>query len=67
MTAKSTTARPADRLEVTVVVPTFNERANVAKLVSKVDAVLTGKRWQIIFVDEQSTGWRRPRGQIHRS
>jgi dolichol-phosphate mannosyltransferase len=45
---------PADRLELTIVVPTFNERANVAELVSKVDAVLAGTHWQIIFVDDNS-------------
>lgn len=44
----------AARLELTVVVPTFNERANVAKLVSKLDAVLAGVSWQVIFVDDNS-------------
>lgn len=53
-TAQTKTTTPSERLEVTVVVPTFNERANVAKLVSKVEAVLSGKRWQIIFVDDNS-------------
>lgn len=42
------------RLELTVVVPTFNERANVAKLVAKLDAVLAGVSWQVIFVDDNS-------------
>ncbi len=53
-TAPTRSALPADRLEVTVVVPTFNERANVARLVSKVETVLAGKHWQIIFVDDNS-------------
>jgi dolichol-phosphate mannosyltransferase len=44
----------ASRLELTVVVPTFNERANVAKLVSKIEAVLAGVSWQVIFVDDNS-------------
>jgi len=52
--AQTNPATANDRLEVTVVVPTFNERANVAKLVSKVGAVLTGRQWQIIFVDDNS-------------
>lgn len=41
-------------LELTVVVPTFNERDNVRKLISLVEAALTGRRWQIIFVDDNS-------------
>ena len=42
------------RLELTVVVPTFNERENVAKLIAKLDAVLVGVTWQVIFVDDNS-------------
>ena len=42
------------RLELTIVVPTFNERANVAKLVSKLETVLAGVAWQVIFVDDNS-------------
>ena len=41
-------------LALTVVVPTFNERANVAKLVGKIGAVLGGVGWQVIFVDDNS-------------
>ena len=53
------TSRPpqpegAARLQLTVVVPTFNERANVAKLVAKLDHVLAGVVWQVIFVDDNS-------------
>ena len=40
--------------ELTVVVPTFNERANVDRLVAKLDACLTGVAWQAIFVDDNS-------------
>jgi len=45
---------PTSRLELTVVVPTFNERDNVTKLVSKLDSVLAGVVWQVIFVDDNS-------------
>ena len=41
-------------LELAVVVPTFNERANVAALVAKLDAALTGRNWEAIFVDDNS-------------
>ena len=39
---------------LSVVVPTFNERDNVAKLFSKLDATLTGIAWEVIFVDDNS-------------
>jgi dolichol-phosphate mannosyltransferase len=41
-------------LELAVVVPTFNERANVAALVAKLDAALAGRNWEAIFVDDNS-------------
>jgi dolichol-phosphate mannosyltransferase len=40
--------------ELTVIAPTFNERDNVAPLVEKLDAVLQGIRWEVIFVDDDS-------------
>jgi dolichol-phosphate mannosyltransferase len=40
--------------ELTVVSPTFNERANIRPLVAKLDAALKGVAWQIIFVDDNS-------------
>lgn len=45
---------PASGLELTVVVPTFNERANVRKLIGLVEAALGQTRWQVIFVDDDS-------------
>ncbi len=44
----------AASLELTVVVPTFNERENVARLIAKLDEVLAGVVWQVIFVDDNS-------------
>jgi len=41
-------------LELAIVVPTFNERANVAALVAKLDAALAGREWEAIFVDDNS-------------
>lgn len=40
--------------ELTVVVPCFNERANVAPLVEKLSAALRGLRWEVVFVDDDS-------------
>ena len=40
--------------ELTVVTPTFNERANVARLVDKLDTALAGIAWEVIFVDDDS-------------
>jgi len=41
-------------LELAVVVPTFNESANVHELVSRLDRVLDGIAWEVIFVDDDS-------------
>lgn len=41
-------------LELAVVVPTFNESANVPLLVAKLDAALAGRGWEVIFVDDDS-------------
>ncbi|HEY5790891.1 MAG TPA: glycosyltransferase family 2 protein [Gammaproteobacteria bacterium] len=41
-------------IELTVVVPTFNERANVAPLVELLDAALAGVEWEVLFVDDDS-------------
>jgi dolichol-phosphate mannosyltransferase len=43
-----------DALELAVVIPTFNERANVPVLIAKLDAALAGRRWEAIFVDDDS-------------
>ncbi len=40
--------------ELTVIVPTFNERANVDRLLEKLDAALTGVAWEAVFVDDDS-------------
>jgi dolichol-phosphate mannosyltransferase len=40
--------------ELSVVVPTFKERGNVAELVRRLDAALAGIAWEAIFVDDNS-------------
>src|ERR1700742_5097420 len=44
----------AESAELSVVLPTFKERDNVAELVRRLDAALTGLRWEAIFVDDNS-------------
>ena len=41
-------------VQLSVVVPTFNERANVARLVEKLDESLSALSWEAIFVDDGS-------------
>ena len=40
--------------ELTVVVPTLNERDNIAPLVELLDTALAGIAWEVIFVDDDS-------------
>ncbi len=41
-------------IELSIIVPTFNESANVGRLLESIDAVLAGIRWELIFVDDAS-------------
>jgi dolichol-phosphate mannosyltransferase len=52
----SSRARPADgdAIELTVVVPTFNEAGNVPILVERLAKVLAGLSWEVVFVDDDS-------------
>ena len=40
--------------ELTVVVPCYNERANIRPLVARLEAALATLRWEVIFVDDAS-------------
>ena len=44
--------RPAP--ELTIVVPTFNEKANIPLLVERLARLLTACDWEVIFVDDNS-------------
>ena len=46
--------RPLGSLELSVVVPCFNERPNVAPMIAKLEAALTGIAWEVIYVDDNS-------------
>jgi dolichol-phosphate mannosyltransferase len=39
---------------LSIVVPTFNERDNVAELVRRIDESLVGIEWEVVFVDDDS-------------
>jgi dolichol-phosphate mannosyltransferase len=41
-------------IELSVVVPTYNERPNVAELVRRLDAALGHRCWEVVFVDDDS-------------
>lgn len=51
----TTTAATMRAPELTVVVPTFNERDNVQPLLNLIAAALEGVDWEVIFVDDDST------------
>src|SRR5512146_354558 len=40
--------------EISVVVPTFNERDNITTLFRRLETALAGKAWEVIFVDDNS-------------
>jgi len=40
--------------ELAVIVPCFNEKQNVATLVSRLDTALQGIAWEVVFVDDDS-------------
>ena len=46
---------PVTGAELSVIVPTFNERDNVVELVERLDKCLARCSWEIIFVDDDST------------
>jgi dolichol-phosphate mannosyltransferase len=61
MRAAQTRSAPAARvdalpaaLQLSIVVPTFNERQNVRELISRLEVALRGISWELIFVDDDS-------------
>jgi dolichol-phosphate mannosyltransferase len=49
---RDTAMRPAP--ELSIIVPTFNERANIPILVERLALLLTSCDWEIVFVDDNS-------------
>jgi dolichol-phosphate mannosyltransferase len=46
--------RPLGSCELSVVVPCYNERPNVAPMIAKLEAALAGTAWEVIYVDDNS-------------
>ena len=46
--------RAAGAPEVSIIIPTFNERANIAALVESINVAMIGTDWEIIIVDDDS-------------
>jgi dolichol-phosphate mannosyltransferase len=53
--AKSSSQHRARPPLLSIVVPTFNERANVQEVVRRLDERLAGLEWEVVFVDDDST------------
>jgi dolichol-phosphate mannosyltransferase len=53
-TARAAPAAQDAGVELSVVVPTYNEAANVEPLIAKLEAALDGVTWQVIYVDDDS-------------
>jgi dolichol-phosphate mannosyltransferase len=45
---------PAHRTELSVILPTYQEKDNVAELIRRLDRALAGVEWEAIFVDDNS-------------
>jgi dolichol-phosphate mannosyltransferase len=41
--------------ELAIVVPTFNERDNIAELIGRLAMCLANRSWEVVFVDDDST------------
>lgn len=52
--AASVAASARARIQLSVVIPTYNERDNVPAIVEKLDRTLAGLGWEVIFVDDSS-------------
>jgi dolichol-phosphate mannosyltransferase len=52
--AQPATVAPRLPAELSILIPCFNERANVAPLVARLDAALVGIAWEAVFIDDDS-------------
>src|SRR5262249_26086280 len=41
--------------DLVVIIPTFNERENIGPLLEKLEHTLEGIRWEVVFVDDDSS------------
>lgn len=54
VTIQSPTAGQQGRVELSVIVPTFNERPNIDLLIAGLSRALAGTAWEVIIVDDNS-------------
>ena len=52
--ARAPVSQPRPAPELSVVVPTYNERANIPILIERLTHVLAGCEWEVLFVDDNS-------------
>src|SRR5262252_5927369 len=52
--APVTTSTQYDGIELSIIVPTFNERHNIQQLITRLSASLEDVAWEVIFVDDDS-------------
>jgi dolichol-phosphate mannosyltransferase len=52
--SSSAAVAPHPAPELSIIVPTFNEQANIPILVERLGRVLAGRDWEVIFVDDNS-------------
>jgi dolichol-phosphate mannosyltransferase len=45
-----------DPLNVSLIIPTYNERDNIRPLLEKIEHALTGEVWEALFVDDSNDG-----------
>jgi dolichol-phosphate mannosyltransferase len=45
---------PYNGIDISVIVPTFNEKENVTELVRRLHQTLASLQWEVIFVDDDS-------------
>ena len=41
-------------VELSIIVPTYNEKENISELLSQIASCLAGQSWEVIFVDDDS-------------
>ena len=55
MTRTKAAAAPQTAIEISILVPVMNEAGNIRPLIEEISAALTGRRFEIIYVDDAST------------
>jgi len=53
-TAAGVLQEPKGRIELGIIIPTYNERANIPVVIEALSKALTGIEWEAIFVDDHS-------------